>query len=413
MQILYLAHRIPYPPNKGDKIRSFNQIKYLAGRHAVDVACLVDDPADLVHKNELNALCRRVEVHPLPVRQARIKGLITLLLGKSISQGYFYRRSLQHVVDAWLKKHAYDIVLCFSSPMAEYLFHSHFLDLNSGSSGNGQAGKRPRLVMDFCDVDADKWSQYSRSTPFPLNRLYALESRRLLAFDARVNKTMDDSLFVSTKEAELFQTLVPKARCLRVIPNGVDHAFFHPNAASGPGPGQASLELLFTGAMDYQPNVNGIVWFCREVLPLIQIRHPLIGLTIVGANPTPEVRALASSRIKVTGFVPDIRPGYATAHVAVVPLRLARGVQNKVLEAMAMGKPVVATSAAVQGIQPLTDEPLFVADTAADFAAAVCRILEDPHLAQSLSHRGRKFVMQRFDWEKNMRELEKILEGDS
>ena len=405
MRILYLAHRIPYPPNKGDKIRSFNQVKYLVGRHELDLICLADDPADFQHVRALQAICRKVAVLPLPIRHAKIKGLLGLLMGRSISQGYFYRPAMQRIVDAWIRETAYDAVLCFSSPMAEYLLHSRLFPHGPTS----RPAKAPCLVMDFCDVDSDKWTQYSRNTPFPLNRLYSMEGRRLLAFDARVNRIMDRSVFISTREAELFQSLVPAASEIHVVPNGVDHQYFHPwpvqpGRSPNTGPG-----LIFTGAMDYQANVDGVLWFVRTVLPRIRDRHPGVRLTIVGSNPKPEIRALDGEQITVTGFVPDIRPCYQDMNVSVVPLRMARGVQNKVIEAMAMAIPVVATSAAVQGIQPLMDDPLLVADTPQDFADSVCQILADPDLSRRLSTKGRQCVVERFDWNRNMALLEELL----
>lgn len=405
MKILYLAHRIPYPPNKGDKIRSYNQVKYLAGRHDLDLVCLADDPADFQHVPALQAICRSVAVLPLPIRQAKIKGLMGLMMGRSISQGYFHRRAMQRIVDSRLRETTYDAVVCFSSPMAEYLLRSLLFPSNPAS----RIANPPCLVMDFCDVDSDKWTQYSRNTPFPLNRIYSMEGRRLLAFDARVNRIMDSSVFISTREAELFQTLVPAAGNIQVVPNGVDHQYFHPQPAQTKRPGNTGPGLIFTGAMDYQANVDGVLWFVQEVLPLIRERHPGVRLTIVGSNPRPEIRALDGGQITVTGFVPDIRPCYQDMNVSVVPLRMARGVQNKVIEAMAMAIPVVATSAAIQGIQPLTEDPLLVADSPRDFADSVCRILANPDLSQRLSTKGRQFVVERFDWNRNMALLEELL----
>ncbi len=411
VQILFLAHRIPYPPNKGDKIRSYNQVKYLAARHAVDLVCLADDPQDMQHKPLLQALCRTVEVIPLSPPRAKLKGLWRLVAGGSISQGYFHHREMQRVVDDRLKNFQYDVVICFSSPMAEYLFRSGQLNTDGRTSmQNSTAAKRPRLIMDYCDVDSDKWSQYARTAPFPLSLLYGQEGRRLLAFDARVNRAMDSSVFVSRKEAELFQTLLPDTTNVHVVHNGVDHTYFHPDFARRLEKANPTTHrLLFTGAMDYRANVDGMLWFYREVLPIIRSTYPHIGLTIVGSNPDGEIRALASQRITITGFVQDIRPSYQTADLSIAPLRMARGVQNKVIEAMAMGKPVVSTSAGVQGIQPLTNDPLLVADSAQDFASAVCRILDNPDLALELGTKGRQFVVGRFDWERNMAQLEALL----
>lgn len=408
MKILYLSHRIPYPPNKGDKIRSFNTVSYLSTYHRVDLACLADNPADLKFISTLDTLCCNVHVEPLNTFSAKIKGGVTLLSGGSLSVGYFYSSKLQRVIDQWLFKNTYDAIICFSSPMAEYLFRSNALELP-------RAGACPtRWVMDFCDLDSDKWRQYGESSRFPLNKLYQTEFQRLLAYEKKINRTFHHSLFVSEKEAELYKTLAPDARNISVIPNGVDSDYFSPGAVSAsiaPIPSRIETHtVMFSGAMDYPANIDGVTWFSHEIFPQLRIHFPHLRFIIVGSNPTSRVKALTRENgIQVTGFVKDVRPYYAAADVCVVPLRMARGVQNKVLEAMAMGKAVVTTSAAIQGITATNGNHLLVADTPGDFIRVLTNLLNNTDQRQQLGKAAREFVTQRYSWHTNMTQLNELI----
>jgi len=397
MKILYLAHRIPYPPNKGDKIRSFHEIRCLAKNHEVHLACLVDDPGDLKHTRDLGVFCRRVLAVPLGRVRSRIAGGTSLLCGRAASAGYFHSPVLQRILDRWILSEGYDAAVCFSAPMAEYILRA--------------SAQPPLRVMDFCDVDSDKWRQYAAESRFLKRLLYGIESRRLLRYEGRVNRSFDHSLFVSQPEAELFADLVPGARNIRAVPNGVDHGFFSPSLdGSARTREPEGPVLLFIGAMDYHPNVDGVAWFADEVFPAIRSRRPAAVFTIVGSRPSPKVRALGErSGIRVTGFVEDVRPYYAQADVCVIPLRLARGVQNKVLEAMSMALPVVATSRANQGIRATSGEQLIIRDEAAGFREAVLSLLENPAEGFSMGRRARAFVRAHFDWDRNMSGLEACL----
>ena len=405
-KILYICHRIPYPPTKGDKIRSYNEVRYLAEHHRVDLACLVDDPADWRYLPKLERLCRRVCARGVDPLWGRLRGAAFLAAGKAITTGYFYDLGLQREIDRWVAEEDYDVIVCFSSTMAEYVFRSRALS---------RGGRRPRLVMDFCDVDSEKWRQYSRRSGFPMSAVYRLEFKRLLAFEGRINAAFDRSVFISDGEAELFRRLVPRARGLSVVPNGVDHRFFRREAAEegrcevAGGDGEGPV-LLFTGAMDYHANVDGVVWFCEEILPRVRETVPSARFFIVGSNPHPKVRALGElPGVGVTGFVADIRPYYAMADLSVIPLRLARGVQNKVLEAMAMGNAVVSTRQALEGIGAESGAHLLVADTPEGFARRILELLTDEGGRGTLGRRARRFVVEAYDWDTNMRKLSGIV----
>ncbi len=405
MKILYLAHRIPYPPNKGDKIRSFNHVKYLAARHELDLICLVDDPRDLSGADALNSLCRRVHVSEFNKFQSKLKGLVSMLKGHSISSGYFYLDAVQRVFDLWLDDHDYDAIICFSSPMAEYIFKSKSLQLTS---------KRPKLIMDFCDVDSDKWQQYAQNAKFPLNVLYRTENQRLASFERKVYQEFDHSLLISDKEQELFRNVCPDTTKVTVVRNGVDFDYFCPGLTDEGKVGANGPVIAFMGAMDYHANVDGVRWFCLKVLPRVQVKFPNLRLLIVGSNPVAAVQKLNRlPGVEVTGFVDDIRDYYRMADLCVVPLRLARGVQNKILEAMAMSKAVVTTSRANDGVQAHDGTHLLVADSADIFSKSIVKLISNSTLRHQLGSNARGFIVNNYDWQKIMAGFSNLLQERS
>jgi len=434
MRLFYLVHRIPFPPNKGDKIRSFNQVKFLSGSNEIHLACLVDDPRDEQYSRHLRDYCKEVRAVSLNKLWARLKSILFALVStKPLSVNYFYSRILQNHIDRLLSLNAYDAIICFSSPMAEYLFRTpalnhRFKQVHNCSNLHEKSSKHsklriqhstfggPRLMMDFCDLDSDKWRQYAEQTYYPVSLIYRMESRRLLEYEKKVNRAFDHSIFVSQQEADLFKKRYPNASNVSVIPNGVDYRYFSPSSGysantKNPAPSLPNCPvLLFTGAMDYHANVDGVLWFSNEILPLIKRRVPSCKFFIVGSRPAPKVRELADREgIVVTGFVDDIRPYYEKATVCVIPLRLARGIQNKILEAMSMARPVVATSKALEGIRAIPGEHAMVADSAQSFAEKVLELINNPLRRTTLGAEARRFVINHYDWQTNMQELEQLL----
>ena len=410
LKVLYIAHRIPYPPNKGDKIRSFNEIKHLSRLHTIHLAALVDDPKDLQYESTLVKYCRIVETVFIRPKQNRITGILRLPTRKSLSVGYFYSHTLQAKIDRLLAQNHYDAIICFSSPMAEYMFSSP--QWSKWETLQHHGFRRPRLIMDFCDLDSDKWRQYAQRSKFPLNAIFRLESKLLLAYEKKINQAFDHSLFVSQPEADLFSKAFSKAKTLTIIPNGVDHNYFAPIQLHKPNkPNEPNKPtLLFTGAMDYHANIDGVTWFCRTIFPTLKEKYPNAQFFIVGSKPHPLVKALAEiDGVHVIGFVEDIRPYYQMADVCVIPLRIARGVQNKVLEAMAMAKPVIATPAAVQGIRANSGDNWVVAETPKAFVQTIQALLDNQNRRQTLSVAARQFVKEHYDWSTSMQALENIL----
>lgn len=412
MKILYIAHRIPYPPNKGDKIRSFHEIKYLSEFHEIHLAALVDNPDDYQYEKDLQKYCAKICLASIHPGTDRIKSLLSPICGKPLSVGYFYSGTLQKKIKQWLSQYSYGAVICFSSPVAEYLFASPAWKSWFPDGRRKTKKHRPELIMDFCDLDSDKWRQYSDKTLFPFSLLYRLEYKFLLAYEKKINRIFDRSVFISRQEAELFYTLYPKARSVCIIPNGVDHDYFSFRNPDLPVPEKKGPILLFTGAMDYYANADGVCWFCEEIFPLIRMRYSNARFYIVGSKPHPKVRELGKNpHVHVTGFVEDIRPYYEMADISVIPLRIARGVQNKVLEAMSMGKAIVTTPTAVQGISFDCSNAVQVAGTPSDFAESVLFFLENETIRQKYGNNARGFVKKYYDWQQNMQHLEECIRG--
>ena len=398
--LLYLAHRIPYPPNKGDKIRSWNILRDLAAHYRVHLGCFIDDPTDRVHQPMLEKICASCHFASLNPSLAKLRGLVGLLSGAPITLGYYRDAGLARWIARLLQSRDIHRVFVFSSSMAQYVL--------------GEAATRARRIIDFVDVDSDKWRQYAYAKSFPASWIYGRESRTLLTFERRAAAVADASLFVSEAEADLFRRLAPEsADRVAVLNNGVNLDFFDPSGRY-PNPFAGGTEpLVFTGAMDYWANVDAVAWFAREVFPQIRARRPKVEFCIVGARPSAQVQALAAhAGITITGRVEDVRPYIAHAALVVAPLRLARGVQNKVLEAMAMARPVLATPEALEGIDAKVGSEVLCASAAAPFAEAVLAALAQPDLAE-IGRRARHRTEAAYGWPRNLAVLKTILEGPS
>jgi len=384
--LLLLIHRIPYPPNKGDKIRSYNLLKHLARDYRVHLATFVDDADDWQHVPTVEAMCASSHFAALNPMLARVRSLGALLKNRSLSLDYYEDAGLQRWVDQTVVAHAIKRVLVFSSAMAQY------------------ADKYPqaRRVIDFCDVDSDKWRQYADKKSWPMSWLYRHEARQLLRYERQVASQYDASLFVSHPEADLFRQLAPESvERIGHFSNGVDTDYFSPEHELANPYAPDERPLVFTGAMDYWPNVDAVQWFCDEVFPLLRRQDPDLRFYIVGSRPAPQVQALAQvAGVTVTGTVPDVRPYIRHARAAVAPLRIARGIQNKVLEAMAMATPVVVSPQALEGIAAEPGRELLLAADAQDFADAVGQLLGRADNTMGLAARAR--VEHHYSWPSNL-----------
>lgn len=388
MRILYLAQRVPYPPDRGDKITTYREIAYLARRHEVSVACLADGSEDLQNVAGLKPLTVSVDAVPLRRTPARLRALAALASRTPLTVAYFNERALHARVANRMAAGRFDAIVVYSSGMAQFV---------------EKYGEVPR-IMQFADLDSLKWRQYADNFFPPRRWVYATEARRLLRYERHIAQTFRHSLVSTPRELQDFARLIPDvpASC---VSNGVDLDYFQPLEM-----GKENASLVFTGIMDYFPNVQGVRWFCREVLPLVRAQAPDAELTICGARPHAVVQALGRlPGVKVTGRVADVRPYLARAQVGVVPLHIARGIQNKLLEAMAMALPTVATTPAFEGVGARAETHLLVADRPDDFAAAVVRLLRDEQLRTRLGQAARAYTEANYRWETQLARLDEVL----
>lgn len=382
--LLFLAQRLPYPPNKGEKIRAWHELRHLARHYDIHLGCLVDDPADLPHVAALAPYCRDVHAVPIDPRRARLSCLGGLLTGEGLSVTYFRHRALTAWVNRVLDHVRPAVTFVYSSNMAPYVLHRP---------------RHGRLIVDLVDVDSEKWRELAAAAAGPMRIVYRREWRRIAALEERVAREADLSVLVSEPEADLLAARAPaRASRIRAVVNGVDHRYFDPAGLAGPDPA-APPEFVFTGTMDYPPNADAVAWFAQAMLPDIRAALPGARFTIVGANPTRDTQALAArDGVTVTGRVPDVRPYLARATAAVAPMRIARGMQNKVLEAMAMARPVVLTPGALEGIAATPGQEVILADTAADFARA-CIAIARADDAAALGAAARRRIVRDYDWD--------------
>jgi sugar transferase (PEP-CTERM/EpsH1 system associated) len=392
-KILFLAHRIPFPPNKGDKIRAFNELEHLARHHEIWLGAGADDPADLGHLKD----CRRrfCDAYFGMVGPARtfVNLAGAALSGAPLSVARFHHPGLARWCAGILARVEPDLVFVFSSAAAQFVL--------------GRMQGKTRLLTDFVDADAEKWRAYEQSSRGPARWLYGTEFHRLVRYEAQVAAASAASIFVSQTERDIFARLIPQAASrAHVVPNGVDTAFFQPDPALGaPLPGN----IVFTGTMDYKPNIEAVTWFARDVLPLVRRSAPHARFRIVGAKPAAAVLALATIEgVEVVGSVPDVRPYVQQAEAVVAPLRIARGIQNKVLEGMAMARPIVTTPEALDGIAARPDRDLLVAESPADFAAKVATILEG-RAPGGLGANARAAAIAHHGWDHHLEELDGII----
>lgn len=389
MKILYVCHRFPFPPKRGGKIRPFNMIRHFTSLgHQVTVCSLARSEAEAEEGRGIAGHCARFEMGMVsnPVQAVRMVALLPLVTPSSM--GFFYCPDLKRRIDSLLAKESFDLIFVHCSSVAQYV----------------EDVKGIPKILDFGDMDSQKWLEYANYKPFPLSLGYRLEGKKMEAAEKRLAPKFD--LCTATTRAE-WETLegYGTARATDWFPNGVDAGFFKPD-----GEGYDADTLSFIGRMDYYPNQECMFDFCRNTLPLIQSKRPQAKLLIVGADPSPAVRKLGDlPGVTVTGSVPDVRPYILRSAAMVAPLNIARGTQNKILEAMAMGVPVVTSPAGAGGVDAQDEEHFLVGDRPEAYAAACLRLMGDASERERLATAGRQRMLSNHEWEASMRRLDAIV----
>jgi sugar transferase (PEP-CTERM/EpsH1 system associated) len=389
VKILYVCHRFPFPPKRGGKIRPFNMIKHLAANHEVTVASIVRSADEARGGQGIAQFCAHYEMAEVSNSIQVARMVARLATPTPSSMGYFYSPQLKRRIRELLATERFDLIFVHCSSVAQYVADVRGV---------------PK-ILDFGDMDSQKWLEYVRYKPLPMSLGYWLEGKKMEREEKRLAGQFD--LCTATTRAE-WETLESYGTALGSdwFPNGVDHAYFAPDDTS-----YDTNTISFIGRMDYYPNQECMFDFCANVLPRIQTQRPQAKLLIVGADPSPAVKKLANLRgVTVTGSVPDVRPYVRDSALMVAPLNIARGTQNKILEAMAMGVPVVTSSIAAAGVDAVPEQHLLVASTYEEQATAVLRLLANPAERERFAIAGRSRVLSHHDWGRSMQRLDDVIE---
>ncbi len=382
--ILFLAHRIPFPPDRGDKIRSHHILKAIAGLARVHVGCLSESRQDAAHEPALGEIAASYWMPPR-TKPLAVAGLEAVLRGKSVSITAFHDSSLARWVEQVIAAHEIETIYVFSGQMGQYI----------------PPDFKGRVVLDLVDVDSAKFEAYARQCSGVKKWLYEREARLLANLERALVKRADATLLVSTAEADLLRERVGKVGVISALGNGIDCKVFSPECAAqeaSPYPG-AGPHFVFTGQMDYPPNCDAVIRFATKILPAIRAACPSAQFHIVGRAPLPEVKRLADlALVSVHGEVPDMRRYLAHADQVVVPLTIARGVQNKVLEAMAMARAVLLSPEAATGIAARHGEHFVICETDAAFVEAALSLIDWPEDLATLEKQARECVCTTMSW---------------
>lgn len=388
-QILYITHRVPHPPNKGDRIRTWNILNFLAERSDVSLACLADEPVSNETVAALSVFTARLTIVPLDSYRRWLSAAVSLALGKSASAGAFWSNQLARELQDWALAIPFDAVLISASSLVPYLQLPALRHLHA--------------VVDLIDVDSQKWFDYADNIRGPRALLYRWEGYCVRAIERSLPNHVAAILLVSATEANIYRQYAPSDK-INVVSCGVTMAsnqILHDDN---------SYTCGFVGALDYRPNVDALEWFCTNVWPRVFASGQDARFMIVGRKPNARIQKLARQPgVDLIGEVSDVHPYIRQMMVVVAPLRLARGLQTKILEAMAACKPVISSPAAVQGIAAQAGSDLLVASTPDEWVDKILSLWRDPTMRQSLAARGRAFVEHHHQWQQCLEPLTSIL----
>lgn len=392
--LLYLCHRIPYPPNKGDKITTFHVLKFLARHYDVYLGCFIDDPNDRQYTDKVRTFCKEAFFVDLNPSFAKLKGLTALGKGEPITLPYYRSASLSRWVKQTLASTSITKAFVYSGCMAQYVLPHQTPQLHT--------------VMQFADIDSDKWRQYAKASTGIMRKVYQREHRTLANYEKLVADQFDISCFISDTESSHFREMVSTNihNKIRTLENGIDSDYFSPFAPSSLAenyPLESDNYIVFTGAMDYRPNIETVIWFIKRVWPQVIQQCPDSKFYIVGSSPPKQVLELNTHPgVVVTGRVDDVRPYLAHAKAAVAPMLMARGIQNKILEALAMERPVMTSSLGVEGLENYPTECLYVTDAEEEMVRwIVSKLRENVVRAKD----GRDWLKANFSWEAKLTPL--------
>lgn len=389
VKILFLAHRVPFPPDKGERIRAFYEIVFLARQHQVDLFSLARSEEEVKHGASLKTWCQTVTVCKIRKGETIFNAALSLMRREPLSLAFFRSQDLRKQVLHALARERYDLIFVYCSSMAQYL---------------PDPPPCP-VVVDFVDTDSAKWAQYAQHARFPMSLIYAREAQQLSRLELRLLEIASHSIIISAKEAK---QLSADDRRIKVVGNGVETA----KAEIDILPEIAALEpyVVFVGTMDYLPNVDAVTYFARDIFPLLRREHPSLKFVVVGRNPSRRVRDLSRVEgIVVTGTVPNVQDYLRRAQVAVAPFRVSQGIHNKILEAVAAGVPIVCTSAPAEGLPEQVRKIIIVSDGAEEFSRSVSSLLCDQNARKSFAELA-KPLREELDWNRVLSPIASVIE---
>lgn len=398
MHILILSQRVPFPPNKGEKLRTFHQLEYLK-RSGFKISLLApyENEEELEYFSTLETqYCEHVITEKLAPKYLSLP--IGLLTNKPLSVANFYNSNLQEKLDKLVISVNFDAIMCSASSLAEYVFLSKTLKT---------LHKQPRLIMDFMDLDSDKWKQYAQKSTFPMSFVYARENKLLSQFENKIAQHFDACIFITQSEINLFSKKAPSIKNIHAIENGIDRTMFFP-----PEQQRQVVQpvFLFAGVMDYPPNIDAVMWFVQNVWQQVLKNWPDAKFFVAGMNPIEKIQQLEKLQgIEVTGFVEDIKPYFDQANIFVAPFRIARGVQNKILQAFACGLPVIATSMGAEGVRYQEGQDIMLADSPEAFIDNISLLIADNVLYNKLSQNALENIKYNYSWDSKLAPLRELI----
>jgi len=384
MKLFFLLPRVPYPTEKGDKLRAFNQLKQLSKNHEV-ILCALND--SVLHEDAVKVLsmyAKQVYIIDISRPSIYLHLVQTLFSDKPLQVGYFYNKRINGIIRSLIDKHKPDHILCQLIRVAEYV-----------------KGIPIPKTLDYQDVFSKNVERRLATAPFYMKPFLRMEYRRLLRYENEVFEMFDNKIIISTPDRDLIPH--PDREKIVVVRNGVDTTFFLPMDR------EKQYDLVFTGNMGYPPNINAAEFLVHKILPLVLLHKPGIRILIAGASPNLRVSVLRSENVEVSGWVPDMRECYAMAKIFIAPMQIGTGLQNKLLEAMAMQIPCITSPLANQALQAKGDEEILIADTPEEYARHILFLLDNPEKAKEIAWAGYHYILSNFSWEAETDKIEKLL----
>jgi len=384
MKILVLLPRVPYPLEKGDKLRAFHQIKQLSKNNEIILCALNDSRLHINAIVKLKPFCESIHFINISLFRKLFNIIIAFFNGNPLQIGYFYNKKAQKKINKIIKAKNPDHIYCQLIRTAEYV-----KDL-----------KIPK-TLDYQDVFSKGIERRLKKAKGIKKIIFKLEYKRLLKYEERIFDYFNNKTIISKPD----QQLIPHhdKEKIHIIPNGVDYGYFQPQKS------EKVFDLVFTGNMGYAPNVNSAIFLAKKILPEVHKQNPNVNLVIVGANPHPSIKALKSTKIIITGWVQDMRVYYSQSKIFIAPMQIGTGLQNKLLEAMAMKLPCITSSLANDALGANNGTEILIGNSPEGFANHIKNLIENPSKAETIANAGYEFVHNNFDWEKVTQKLESII----